>query len=185
MEEKRHRNFGMVLYPESTDHSFKDVQSLIDSGTYKGCYIYHDPESEEKEGHYHTVIKFNNAKTISAVSKLLNVPTHRIKPLRDMDSYLLYMVHFGYEDKKQYELEELKGDPYFRARLGDLEIAAKSTDEEVILDVVNYIETCQDITGEVLDYRTLLTYICKKGYLKQYKRYYIILRDLIKVIKYE
>lgn len=103
----RDRKFVMVLYPEDPTHAA--AMEKLKSGGYNFAAIKHDKDvtenGEKKKDHWHVVVRFKNAVWNTSIAKDLGITPNYLEACKDVDSALLYLVHFGNEDKFQYEYE--------------------------------------------------------------------------------
>lgn len=111
MNNKRFRNFTVVIYEDDPDF---DRQAFNLSQEGETIYIRHDKdiddEGNDKKPHYHYVLRLKEACTISALSKRIEVKENMIEPVKkSMNGCLKYLVHFGYDDKFQYNPEDVNG----------------------------------------------------------------------------
>lgn len=107
----RDRKFVMVLYPEDSTHVA--AMEKLKSGGYNFAAIKHDKDvtedGEKKKDHWHVVVRFKNAVWNTAIAKELGITPNYLEACKDVDSALLYLVHFGNEEKYQYEFEAVFG----------------------------------------------------------------------------
>ena len=111
----RDRKFCAVLYPE--DDSHVEAIAKLQSGGYNFAAILHDKDvyedgehaGELKKPHWHVVIRFKNAVWNTAIAKELGITPNYLEVCKDVDSSLLYLVHYGNEKKAQYDYEEVFG----------------------------------------------------------------------------
>ncbi len=111
----RDRKFVAVLYPEDSTHAA--CIEKLKSGGYNFAAILHNQDTYEdgdhagelKKEHWHIVLKFKNAVWNTAIADELGITPNYLEKAKSLDGALLYLVHFGYEDKYQYELEEVFG----------------------------------------------------------------------------
>lgn len=110
-EKYRDRKFCAVLYPENAAHSA--AVEKLKSGGYNFAAILHDRDVKEdgelKKAHWHIVMRFKNAVWNTAVAKELGIETNYLEQCRDVDGALCYLVHYGSDDKFQYEYEQVFG----------------------------------------------------------------------------
>ena len=66
----RTRWFRIVLYPDNIYH--QQIMDYLNSNKnpYQGCYILHQPESDEKKEHWHVALYFPNCRTKAGVVKM-------------------------------------------------------------------------------------------------------------------
>lgn len=116
----RDRKFVMVLYPEDAAHSA--AMEKMKSGGYNFAAILHDKDKTEdgssKKPHWHVVVRFKNACWNTAIAKELGIAPNYLEACKDVDGALLYLVHFGNEEKFQYDYEAVFGP--LRIRLATL-----------------------------------------------------------------
>ena len=138
----RDRKFCAVLYPD--DDSHREAIEKLKSGGYNFAAILHDKDvyedgehaGELKKPHWHIVIRFKNAVWNTAIAKELGITPNYLEACKDVDSSLLYLVHYGNEKKAQYDYEEVFGP--LRLKLATL---LADTDEGTrVLNIVEIIE---------------------------------------------
>lgn len=111
----RDRKFVAVLYPD--DDSHVEAIAKLQSGGYNFAAVLHDKDvyedgehaGELKKPHWHIVIRFKNAVWNTAIAKELGITPNYLEACKDVDSSLLYLVHYGNEKKAQYDYEEVFG----------------------------------------------------------------------------
>lgn len=134
----RDRKFVMVLYPEDPAH-VAAIEKLK-SGGYNFAAILHDKDTLEsgelKKPHWHVVVRFKNACWNTAIAKELGITPNYLEACKDVDASLLYLVHFGNEDKFQYEFEEVFGP--LKVRLATL--LAEPDEGARVLTIVDIVD---------------------------------------------
>lgn len=139
----RDRKFVAVLYPD--DDSHRGAMEKLKSGGYNFAAILHDKDvyedgehaGELKKPHWHIVVRFKNAVWNTAIAKELGITPNYLEACKDVDASLLYLVHFGNEEKAQYNYEEVFGP--LRLKLATL---LSDTDEGTrILNIVDIVES--------------------------------------------
>lgn len=142
-EKFRDRKFVAVLYPEDTTHA--ECMEKLKAGGYNFAAILHDKDvyedgdhaGELKKPHWHIVVRFKNAVWNTAIAKELGITPNYLEACKDVDASLLYLVHFGNEEKAQYNYEEVFGP--LRLKLATL---LSDTDEGTrILNIVDIVES--------------------------------------------
>lgn len=120
----RGRIFNILLYPDNIEH-LQAIYNLRNNG-YDYVGIKHDKDiyfedklnddlsikhakGELKKEHFHFVVKFKNARYISAVAKELDIDDRFIEICKNFKNSTAYLLHIGYEDKYQYSNDELEG----------------------------------------------------------------------------
>ena len=144
----RDRKFCAVLYPE--DDSHVEAMEKLQSGGYNFAAILHDKDvyedgehaGELKKPHWHIVLRFKNAVWNTAVAKELGITANYLEACKDVDSSLLYLVHFGNEKKAQYDYESVFGP--LRLKLATL---LADTDEGT--RALNIVEIVENTPGPI------------------------------------
>lgn len=121
----------------------------------------HEPGSKKKP-HWHVVVKFPQAKWSTSLEKELNIKGNYIRKCNSLDGALLYLVHEGYPDKHQYELEKVTG-PLTPA-LGKLLV--EDDEGARVLEIVRMIDETESRIG----YRELLVKACNNGLYGEFRR---------------
>lgn len=60
-----------------------------------------------KKPHYHFILRFKNATTISAVANKVKVNKNQVEIIKNLNSALKYLIHYGQDEKYQYSIEEV------------------------------------------------------------------------------
>ena len=141
----RNRKFCAVLYPEDPAHSA--AIEKLQSGGFNFAAILHDRDvnenGETKKSHWHVVLRYKNAVWNTAVAKELGIEPNYIEICRDVDAALCYLVHYGNDDKFQYEYESVFGP--LKLRLASL---LADTDEGTrAMNLVEIIEASPGFIG--------------------------------------
>ena len=145
----RDRKFCAVLYPEDETH-VAAIEKLK-SGGYNFAAILHDKDvyedgehkGETKKPHWHVVVRFKNAVWNTAIAKELGIQPNYLEACANVDSALLYLVHFGNEDKFQYEYEAVFGP--LRVRLSTL--LAEPDEGARVLNLVDIVDNAPGPIG--------------------------------------
>lgn len=111
----RDRKFVAVLYPEDETHAA--CIEKLKAGGYNFAAILHnkdvyedgDHKGELKKPHWHIVLRFKNAVWNTAVAKELGITANYLEACKSVDASLLYLVHYGNDEKAQYDYEEVFG----------------------------------------------------------------------------
>ena len=172
MDKLKTRCFVMVLYPDDPSH-FKCIE-LLTQGGYTFAGILHDQdtwsegESEEyetgtlKKAHWHVVLRFRNPRYRESVAKELGISANYLEPCKNMDSALLYLVHEGYDDKFQYDLDSVFGS--LKDNLERLLLSDNENDR--VITIVNMIDS---VYGKA-SYRDILLKACNAGLYGDFRR---------------
>ena len=180
IDDKRFRHFMILLYKDSTSYNFDEV--LFDlKGSFKNyAYITHLPEEEEKKEHMHFILSLDNPRSINSLSKRVGVAPNYILSVKSLRASCRYLTHIDYENKKQYELADVKVSSAFSkkyyASFDDLK-----TEEDVIEDIYLFIDslTHHNFREAV---KQLIIFINSQSYDTIYKRYRIEFMDYLRDI---
>lgn len=164
----RDRKFVAVLYPE--DESHVACIEKLKTGGYNFAAILHDKDvyedgehkGEPKKPHWHIVVRFKNAVWNTAVAKELGITPNYLEACKNVDASLLYLVHYGNDEKAQYDYEEVFGP--LRLKLSTL---LADTDEGTrVLNIVDIIENSPGPIG----YSELLKKVVAAGLYSDLRR---------------
>lgn len=174
---KKYRCFTLVAYEESIHYNFHELLFVLKGFKY-WAYIKHEPEEEEKQPHYHILIKLENATTIESISKKTGVPVHKIQYVRNIRAMARYMIHFDDDDKIQYDISQVKisklWDRKFKKNFEDLK-----SEDEIIEDIYFFIDNMHyDSYYEKVRY--LIQFVNFNCYDSVYKRYRYEFLDYLK-----
>lgn len=168
--DKQYRNFMILFYDESKHYKFDDLIFNLHGFKYY-AYIKHQPEDEEKTAHYHAFIHLDSATTISAISKRLGIPKEKIQNVKNVRSACRYLTHIDYENKIQYDLNDVVVSGNFKRKFYK-QFEDVKTDSEIISDIYNYIDELSLVnTNYHIKVKSLIQYININCYDTIYKRY--------------
>lgn len=175
MEKYRSRNFALLLYPEDETH-LTCIQ-LLEQGGYNYAAILHDKDTwsvsdpefdpakhvdgEVKKEHFHVVIKFQNPKWSTGLAADLGIKENYIRDIKNLDKALLYLVHEGFPDKFQYDIEQVNGP--LKVNLQKLLL-----DEDEGSRVLRIVEMIEESPSP--SYREILIKACKAGLYGEFRR---------------
>lgn len=182
IDEKRYRNFIILLYEDSTSYNFEEV--LFDlKGSFKNyAYIKHKPETSEKKEHYHFILSLDNARTISSLAKRVGVAPNYFQPIKSLRASCRYLTHIDTEDKNKYNLSDVVVSNSFMRKFYGAYDDLK-TEGDVIDDIYNYVEYITSTTGNVQEaIKELIMFVNKNNYDTIYKRYRVEFLEYLKSI---
>lgn len=141
----RTRSFNLLLYPDNTEH--EKVLKMLTESVYQYVGICHDKDiytqdsekhiaGEVKKEHYHIIVKFENARTKSAVAKELGIDERFIDETKSFNSFSKYLLHRGEPDKYQYDTDELFGTLKKRV----IKMLDVRTEDELALSIFDLLE---------------------------------------------
>ena len=182
IDEKRYRNFIILLYEDSTSYNFEEV--LFDlKGSFKNyAYIKHKPETSEKKEHYHFILSLDNARTISSLAKRVGVAPNYFQPIKSLRASCRYLTHIDTEEKNKYNLSDVVVSNSFMRKFYGAYDDLK-TEGDVIDDIYNYVEYITSTTGNVQEaIKELIMFVNKNNYDTIYKRYRVEFLEYVKSI---
>lgn len=168
VEEKRYRNFMILLYPEW--ENFKDILQDIKGSFKRYAYIKHIPEAEEKKEHFHLILSLDNPRTIESLSKRVGVPKNLIQSIKGLRGSCRYLVHIDNEDKYQYDLTQVIvsnafKDTFFKS-FDDL-----MSESEIIENIFSFIDDNKNMPPVLLEVE-LVKFVNDNNFNTIFKRYY-------------
>ena len=105
VKEQQSRVFTASLKPAWTEDQIKSFLNH-NKANFECWIITHDNDykdnGELKEPHTHILIRYDNPRKISTISKLLNVPTNFIEKVSSFKSMLRYLTHMDNPEKSPY-----------------------------------------------------------------------------------
>lgn len=179
IDEKRYRNFMLLLYQDSTTYSYKDI--LFDlKGSFKNyAYITHQPESNEKKKHCHFILSLDNPRTISSLSKRVGLAKNFIQPVKSLRASCRYLTHIDNDEKTQYNLTDVKVSPTFQRKFFGAYDDLK-TEQDVIDDIYTFIDSLpRENYREAV--KNLIIFVNSQNYDTIYKRYRPEFLDYLKM----
>lgn len=172
MDNPRSRNWCLVLYPEDETHK-NCIENLL-KGSYNYAAILHDKdtwladespdhvEGELKKPHWHVVLVCGNARYRNGLAEELGIKPNYLEVCRGRDTALLYLVHDGYPEKYQYDIDDC-----FGSLVPNLEKLLVCQDEgEKVKTIVSMIDSAP---GK-LSYRSILLKACDNGLYGEFRR---------------
>lgn len=175
MSKFKTRNFKAILYPEDETHL--DAISTICNGGYNYALILHDQDTwsendpsfnpekhiagERKKEHFHVVLTFRNPIWSTSLSNELGIADNYLQPAHNIDTALEYLIHFGSNDKYQYDLELVQGP--LRTKLEKMLI--DETEDDRVQRLIELIENTPSPS-----YLKLLKASCRAGLYGDFRR---------------
>lgn len=169
----RARTYCGILYPnEDPSHLFA-IQHLRSSCNFVG--IDHDmdidAEGHLKKEHTHFIVRFPNARYMSAVAKELGILENYIQPCNDVKGYARYMVHLDDPDKAQYDPDRAYGN----MKEEFIRYVDGSTECSRVREVVKLLDSIE----HTVTYREFLLAICDAGLFAEFRKLGFGIKDLI------
>ena len=172
MDNPRSRAWCMVLYPEDDSH-VQCIELLQTKGVSFAC-ILHDKDvwekdespnhvaGEPKKPHWHVVLYVKNPRYRNSLAEEFGIKPNYLEVCRSRDSALLYLVHDGYPDKYQYDIDDV-----FGSLVSNLEKLLLCEDEESrVMAIVDMI----DKSPTRLTYRDILKKVCENKLYGDFRR---------------
>lgn len=182
-EKFRDRKFVAVLYPEDPTHTA--CIEKLQSGGYNFAAILHDKDvyedgehaGELKKPHWHIVVRFKNAVWNTAIAKELGITANYLEACKNVDASLLYLVHYGNDEKAQYDYEEVFGPM-------KLKLASLLSDTDEGTRVLNLVQIIEDTPGPI-GYSELLKKAVAAGLYADLRRMGTFATGLMREHNYE
>ena len=198
--------FTSVLYPDSKDYNCDDVLNKLIQfiGKYDGTYAYilHDKDymneniyddlgrlsykiGETKKPHYHFVGILPYYKYINDICCYVGIEDRwleKVKP-KKLPNALLYLTHIKYPEKYQYSPSDITTD--IKSYINQLYIDYKNNNirDNIIKSLNIYLNDMKIKVSKQKMYDYLINGL---GYdIKEYKSYYLILKDLLNEHNYD
>lgn len=182
----RSRYFGTILYPE--DPQFDNKLQAVTCQDY--LMILHnrdvDDDGNPKKEHYHVIIQFEDAKTVSSVAKKIGCSENQIQVFtkqkgKDVDGYIRYMTHADQPDKALYHVTDFVGSPSLIKRADRVVKSSieKLTTEDYLCMICDKIAS-----GECKNVQELTMFCKSNGCLNVLARNWYFLKTLFDVNKH-
>lgn len=164
----RDRKFVAVLYPEDPTHAA--CMDKLQTGGYNFAAILHDEDvyedgehaGEKKKPHWHIVVKFKNAVWNTAIAKELGIEPNYLEACKNVDGALCYLVHYGNDDKYQYDYEKVFGPLSVR-------LASLLADNDESTRALNIYDIIRNSPG-IVSYTEVFEKACKSGLYGDFRR---------------
>jgi len=163
------RTFSVILYDTEEDIKILELAKR----SYNYAYIMHDKDVDEfgeiKKAHYHLILRWNDTKSINALSKELGIPVNRITKIKSFKSSIRYLTHIDYKEKYQYKYNDI---------VTNMDIAEYFEDNLTELQKVKLIY--EILTKEQISNKKHMLYIVlEAGLWSEYRRGYNIWKDIL------
>lgn len=163
----------MVLYKDSISYDYNKIIEYIEKNIDRYAYIEHEAEEEDKKNHTHVILYFPNRRYVNGVAKEFGVSSCDLKLVScNLVPMLRYLIHYDDEDKKQYNIELVKGP--LKEKLENI-IKGKNSDKDNLNDIIDFILKCT----KKVSFKAVFVYCLNMNYFSSYLRYYAIIRDII------
>lgn len=171
---KKYRTVRLVLYPYE-DATHKIAMDKLKNSDFSFVAIDHDKDlyTEEddcspekigtlKKNHTHVVVRFGGARYPTPFVESLGITLNYCFVCDNPKNAMLYLVHYGFENKHQYELSECYGPLRFELAKY-LECDSESDRVLRVLDIL-------DSLPKPTSYRKFLVACCENGMYSEFRR---------------
>ena len=173
----------MVLYPEE-DPSHLFALNKLETCGYSYCAIDHDKDiydsydncdvlkiGQPKKKHTHIYLRLKSPRYAEPLAEELGIAPNYLQVCRDSKGTLLYMIHDGFPNKYQYDLDSVYGP--LRFELAKLLVSDDEGSRVLqILDLIDSMPT-------PCTYRQLLIAVCNNGLYGDFRRMGIGVKTLL------
>lgn len=178
IDKTNYRQFMILLYEDTISYDYEEVINKLTSYK-KWAYIKHIPEVEEKKDHVHAIIILDNKTSISSISKKLGVPKQFIQSIQDLRQSVRYLIHLGWDDKIQYDIESVQVSDSFKKDFNKC-FDDKENEEVIINKIIEKINELKPYYRNSIDLKIeLMRYLAIEGYSTTYKKYYQTFNEYI------
>lgn len=171
LKNKRIYTFIAVIYED--DENFDDQMANLKQEN-EVLYIRHDQDVNDETGdlkkpHYHFFVRVKNPCTISAFAKRVGVAENLVEPLKkSFNGALKYLIHFGNEDKYQYEPSSVLGNSDRLLQKFNKLVAKETSEEDKTLSIEQFI--LQYDKGLYLEWPVVAAYVRKMNMWDAFRR---------------
>lgn len=175
-DKSRYRNFKLLLYKDNSQHM--EVLDFLISSNYSYLYVLHDKDVLETgelcKPHYHVLLKFTDAKSISALSKIIGLDSQFIRKA-DPNEFIEYMTHKYQPNKFQYDLKRDFSGTLKDYAINRFRLLTTTEDDRAneILDIINSYDSQVYLFQFVHD-------ITNRGLFSDFRRGYSLYKDLFR-----
>lgn len=177
-EDIRYHTFLLVLYKDSKLYDYYEVINNIIGWCKHYAFIEHEPEKKERKVHTHVIMYFDNSKYVETIENQLGVSRNYIQVPLSFRGSCRYLTHIDYPEKIQYTLEEVNVSKSFLRRFFQAYDDEK-LDDEVLQDILQYIEDNADNYSRIELIKNLMIYVTRARYKTIYKQFYTDIHNII------
>lgn len=174
MEKIKTRTYCMVLYPEEDLSHLFALQKLETNG-YSYCAIDHDKDTYDdydncepekigtlKKKHTHVYLRLKSPRFAEPLAQELGIKPNYLQVCRDSKSAMLYMLHDGYPNKYQYEIESVYGSLKIEVQ----KLLVSEDEGSRVLKVLDLLDTMP----VPCTYRKFLVAVCENQLYGEFRR---------------
>lgn len=181
---ERSRTWVLVLYPQENDSHrliLDTIQRNI-SQSWQWVSINHqgeDKEDSDERGkdHTHILVRFENAVYRNSLLHAFNINLdnqHFLRSCKSYKGYLLYMIHHGYFEKIQYDIDDMEGCVEIKTDLKHFRDKTEREDMKV-KKLLTWIES-----QGIISTTDLVHYALDENLWSEYRRAQHTFKDLIR-----
>lgn len=180
----RSRWHEIIIYPDDQDTQAVKARAAENWQAWVG--ILHDmdviPETGElKKAHYHLLLRSDNARTVTAVARLLRLPTNRVESKENGEAAMAYLTHATdkaiTEGKHQYPAEALEGPLATQAAEAASKARGGASEGAQVTAILNFIE--ETPPTEKLSMAALARWAAASGHWASFRRAAIIFKTVM------
>ncbi len=174
MDRIKTRTYCLVLYPNE-DPSHSHALDTIACNGYSYCAIEHNYDTYDaydnvdeslighlKKSHVHVVLRLKSPRYREPLAEELGIKPNYLEPCRDSKGAMLYLLHEGYPNKYQYDIENVYGTLKH-------EVAKLLVNEDEGSRVLKVLDLL-DSMPVPCTYRKLLVAVCENGMYGDFRR---------------
>ena len=166
----------LVIYTEDEKHCSAFNYIINNFNNY--AYILHDKDFNEDgeiiKPHTHVMLCFDNPRTITGLSKELNISSNYIEPTKhNYIKGLRYLIHADNPEKYLYAVEEVKGTETLIRKLQN-SLNSDKTECEYIIEIIDIIDS-----HDYINKREFVLEMCRKNLYSYYRRSACVINDII------
>lgn len=172
------RTFSVLLYDETESYDCSEVIANAIEYFDEYAYIKHDKDTLDngtpKKVHWHFVGRFDNARTIVAVSEKLGIPANFIECKKGytFKKGIRYLAHADDSNKHQYDWHDIE------SNVDEIGKYFKRDEEEKVLAIYNHIKK-----NRLTSLSALFEWSMENGCWSEYRRSYGIWLGIINEMK--
>lgn len=183
----RTRTYVFVGYPDELENKNMTTADLVRYLERRGANVlginhYADvnEEGEQKKLHTHFVLEYPSARFYNSVLDDLEDFEFRqfLEPCKNLKAACRYLIHADHLEKYQYPIEDLFGTESLKQKaIKWCTEKPEVSNDEALEAIINFIQTYYFM--EKLTLQTLFSFCISHNYLKAYKFYYQMIKDIV------
>lgn len=181
------RSYVLVSYPDELENKNMTTADLVQYLEKRGAnvvginhYADTNEDGEQKKLHTHLVLEFSSQRYYNSVLDDLDEFSFKqfLEPCKNLKAACRYLVHADHLDKYQYPTDDIFGTESLKAKcIKWCTEKPEVSNEEALESIINFVQTYYFM--EKLTLQTLFAFCISHNYLKAYKLYYQIIKDIV------